>query len=102
MSFQQHVTEDLRLRVLLALLADIDHSRDEIALRNDLVQYQHRVGRDKLRTELSWLDEMGLVVRQRVGDEATGVWLLTLSTRGEDCATGLSSVPGVARPRHGG
>ena len=102
MSFEQYVIDDMRLRLLQSLRAAPDYTLNEVVLRNALTQQGHAVGRDRLRAEMAWLDEMGLATLQMVGNDQTGVRLLTLSSRGEDCAQGLANVPGVARPRAGG
>ena len=99
MSFQEHLTKDMRLRLLQALAVAPDYTLNEVVLRNTLNQQGHAVGRDRLRAEMTWLDELGLATVQRIGNELTAVWLLTLSARGDDCAHGLAGVPGVARPQ---
>ena len=57
--------------------------------------FGHRLSRDKVRTQLSWLQEQGLVT---LVDRA-GCQIATLTTRGLDVATGNTTVPGVKRPR---
>lgn len=94
MSYQQIVTEDRRL-VILKILQESDHySTNEHLLRSVLHSFGHNIGRDKLRTELSWLQEQNLVSVDTVSD----VQIAKLTGRGIDVATGSSVVPGVKRP----
>lgn len=101
MSYSDAMNEDLRLRVLQVLAAAPVFTQNEAGLSGTLAQsYGHAVSRDRLRCELSWLDEQGLLLIQKIGSTAA-VWIATLSSRGEDCAAGLTIIPGVARPRAG-
>lgn len=94
MSYQKLVTEDRRL-VILKILQESDHySTNEHLLRTVLHSFGHNIGRDKLRTDLAWLQEQGLVTLETVGD----VQIAKLTGRGQDVANGSSSVPGVKRP----
>ena len=98
MSFERTMQEDVRRRLLLLLGALPMFTGNEVALRSLLAErYGHALSADRLRAELAWLDEQGLITAQQPG----GVWLATLSGRGEDVARGLASMPGVARPRPG-
>lgn len=98
MSYEQSLAEDLRLRALMLLTELPAWSGNEMALARLLAErWGHAISGDRLRAELAWLDEQGLLTVQKPG----GVWLATLSARGMDAARGLASVPGVARPRPG-
>lgn len=92
--FEKLVQEDQRLVILLILAQDSGYSHNEFVLRGALRSMGHGVSRDKMRTELSWLSEQGLVV---VSDTA-GVMVAKLTARGKDAAEGAVTVPGVKRP----
>ena len=102
MSYSDSTHEDMRLRVLQILAAASSYTVNETALKGTLAEtFGHALSRDRLRGEMAWLEDLGLLVVQKIGGSAA-VWLATLSPRGEDCAAGLAPVPGVARPRAGG
>ncbi len=61
MSFAKLVQEDMRLVVLRVLAEDADYSHNEHLLRSVLSSLGHNISLDRLRTELSWLSEQGLV-----------------------------------------
>ncbi|PLX49130.1 MAG: hypothetical protein C0613_08385 [Desulfobulbaceae bacterium] len=92
--FEKLVTADMRLVVLRVLNQDADYSHNEYVLRSALAAMGHRVGQDKLRTELAWLAEQGLVAV----NEPAGVMVARLTARGRDVAEGTARVPGVKRP----
>lgn len=95
MSYGDLVAEDQRRVILDALEQDADYSHNEDILRSILEHFGHTVSRDKLRTELSWLAEQGLVTVSVNGD----VYIVRLTARGEDIALGRATIPGVKRPR---
>ena len=97
MSFQWFETEHLRLAILEVLEQDADYAHNEAVLQTALGALGHGVSRDRLRSELAWLAEQGLV---SVTD-AAGIQVAKLSERGMDAALGRTRVPGVARPRPG-
>ncbi len=94
MSFAKLVQEDMRLVVLRVLAEDADYSHNEHVLRSALASVGHNVSQDKLHTELSWLDEQGLVAVT----DTVGVKVAKLTSRGFDVANGAAIVPGVKRP----
>ena len=53
------------------------------------------MGGDRVRTELHWLAEQGLVRIETVGS----VLVAKLTKRGEDAALGKVRIPGMPRPR---
>lgn len=95
MSFDDIVTADIRLVILLALASVSDYSHNEHVLRMALAEYKHRISRDRLRTELAWLAEQGLIKTEQISDNTLGA---TLTRRGKDAADGAVVVPGVKRP----
>lgn len=94
MKFSDLLAADLRLVVLLSLAQDTDYAHNEHVLKGMLAQLGHTVSRDKLRTELAWLQEQGLIELQDV----TGTMVAKLTGRGKDAAEGAVIVPGVKRP----
>jgi len=93
-SFQETLKEHLRITVLRLLDEQADYSLNE-SLINDLsTGFGFNPSRDRLRTELAWLEEQGLVENDDMG----GLIVATLTQRGADVATGRVTVPGVKRP----
>jgi len=97
MSFKTILTEDQRLVMLRALEQDAGYDLNESILQSFLGAYGHSVSRDKVRTELRWLEEQGLVTI----NEVAAILVATLTGRGADVAKGLAVVDGVKRPRPG-
>lgn len=95
MSFAEVVTADIRLVMLRALAEDTGYSHNESVLQSVLEVFGHCISRDRIRTELSWLAEQGLVTLR----DAAGYLVATLTGRGGDVAAGRVTVPGVKRPR---
>ena len=89
------VAADMRLVILQLLARAEGYALNDRILASALAPFGHRVGLDRLATELAWLAEQGLA-----GTEAiAGFTTATLTTRGEDVARGRARVPGVRRPR---
>lgn len=95
MSYRDLVTADIRLAVLQVLEEDPGYSHNERILKAALGRIGHQVSGDRLRTELRWHEEQGLVAIEDVG----GLYVVKLTHRGEDVALGRARVDGVARPR---
>lgn len=94
-SYPQLVDQDIRLSILQLLEEDPDYTHNEAMLRSLLRRLRgHGIGADKLRTELRWLEEQGLL---RLEDGAD-LWVARITARGADVATGMTRAPGVARP----
>lgn len=94
LQFRQLLTEDMRL-VMLRSIVDDGYSLNESLLQSVLEIYGHHVSRDRVRTELRWLEEQGLVTIEDV----TGILVAKLTGRGTDAACGRVRVDGVKRPR---
>jgi hypothetical protein len=92
--YEKLVAADRRLVALRVLNQDADYSHNEYVLRSALAATGHKVGQDKLRTELAWLAEQGLIAVE----EPAGVMVARLTSRGRDVAEGAVVVPGVKRP----
>ncbi|HCC5907466.1 TPA: ArsR family transcriptional regulator [Citrobacter freundii] len=86
--------QDQRL-VLLRSLLDCGDSANESILQTCLQTYGHKVSRDTVRTQLAWLREQGLVTLSDV----SGCYVAEITGRGDEVASGLTTVPGVKKPR---
>ncbi|MFH1984134.1 MAG: ArsR family transcriptional regulator [Pseudomonadota bacterium] len=89
------VTADIRLVMLRTLAEDPGYSLNESVLQEVLAMFGHTISRDRVRTELRWLEEQGLVAVSEVMNVLVG----KLTGRGADVASGASHVDGVKRPR---
>lgn len=97
MSLEKFETEHRRLTILRLLAARQAYTLDESVISRLLGEYGLAVSRDRLKTDLAWLEEQDLIVGQKPG----GVWVATLTSRGFDARKGLTVVPGVAQPDPG-
>ena len=95
MNYRDTVNADRLLLILQTLREAADFTTNEVVLLASLAELGHRISRDMLRTDLAWLEEQGLLLAQ----QPSGVWVVTLTSRGYDVSLGLARVPGVARPR---
>ena len=96
-SFAETETADRRLVVLRVLQECPNYTSNEFVLAEALGRFGHQVGADRLRTDLAWLEEQGLLIAQK----PSGIWVVTLTARGDDVSAGRATVPGVKRPRPG-
>ena len=97
-TFRDLIDEDRRLVILRTLEEDPGYSLNESVIQSCLDALGHKVGRDRVRTDLAWLRDQGLIDLQ----EVVSVMVATLTGRGADVAAGKTTVPGVKRPRPGG
>lgn len=95
MSFREFHREHVRLAVLQLLEQDAGYRHNEGVILSGLLYVGHTVTAAQVRTELSWLEEQGLVSTERVGD----LVVAEVSERGCDVAAGRVRAPGVARVR---
>ncbi len=95
--YSQVVAEHLRITVLRLLLEDPGYSGNEALLVDMSTAYGFSPSRDRMRTELDWLREQGLVTLS--GPEHCRTARLT--ERGADVAAGRATAPGVKRPGPG-
>lgn len=98
MSYSKLFAEHLRLAILQLLQQDSDYAHNEAVLQSALAALGHGVSTDRLRGELAWLAEQGLIAI----DDVSGMQVATLTLRGADAALGRARIPGVARPRPSG
>ncbi len=66
MDFADVVVADIRLCVLRILAEDRGYSMNESVLQEVLGIFGHTVSRDRVKTELRWLEEQGLVTVENV------------------------------------
>lgn len=88
---------DRRLMILRLLAEAPDYRASGYLIGAALAPMGHAVGTDRLRTDLAWLEEQGLLALERPG----GVDIARLTDRGADVAAGRSVTPGVRRPAPG-
>ena len=94
-TFNELIDSDRRLVILRILEEDAGYSMNESLIQSFLEALGHTVSRDRVRTDLQWLQEQGLVTIE----EVVSVQVATLTPRGSDVACGRVTVPGVKRPR---
>lgn len=97
MSYADIVEADRRLVILKVLADSAAYACNEHLLGTLVAAFGHAVTNDRLRTDLAWLAEQGLVEVRQVA----GVEIATLTQRGLDVAQGRAHVPGVKRPAPG-
>lgn len=97
MSYADVMDQDRRLTVLKALESSAGYRAAQFLLVRYCEQFGHAVSVDRIRTDLTWLKEQGLIKLET----PEGVFVATLTQRGLDVANGRSDVPGVAKPQPG-
>jgi len=93
--FAKHLAEDRRLLVLRVLADSTGYQTNEFTLEAMLEELAHQVSNDRLRQDLAWLADAGLITTSMAG----GVTLAKLTRSGLDVARGKAVVPGVKRPQ---
>lgn len=94
MMFAELIAKDIRL-VILRCMAEDGYSLNESILQSALEMFGHNVSRDRVRTEMRWLEEQGLITIEDVA----GVLVGKLTGRGADIAAGRCRIDGVKAPR---
>ena len=94
MNFSELKTADMRL-VMLRSMAEDGNSLNESMLQSVLELFGHSVSRDKVRTEMRWLEEQDLIHI----DSVAGVLVGRLTGRGDDVAAGRCRLDGIKCPR---
>jgi hypothetical protein len=95
--FHRATSEDRRLRILLLLRDSSAFTANDRLLGDGLGILGHAVTQDRLRTDLCWLVEQGLVRIDDLSD--VGLWVARLTARGCDVVDGLAIVPGVSHQK---
>ena len=97
MDYQTLVAEHLRITVLRLTAEGPSYSINESLLVDLSTSYGFNPSRDRMRTELNWLAEQGLVTLSGPDHCRTA----KLTERGADVAAGRATVPGIKRPGPG-
>ncbi len=96
--FDAALAADRRLIILQALDEAAGYRLRETVLGSAVEALGAAASRDRLRADLVWLAEQGLIEL----DQSADVWLARITARGLDVAQGRADCPGVARPLPGG
>lgn len=94
-NYAEHFTKHLRLTILLILTEASGYSANDSIIATAAEGMGLPTTRDRVRTELVWLEEQGLLGLAR---PAEGVTVATITQRGLDVAGGRAACPGVQRP----
>lgn len=101
MSLADLLSADRRGIILRVLHDQGDFGLNDGVIQDALDLSGHKVSRDVVRTELTWLKEQGFVAIDELAvsfDKTSDLWLVNLTQRGSEIATGRSKNPGVKRP----
>ncbi len=96
MSYSDVISADMRLVMLRFLVESDGDYRLNSSILHKLLDMKagYTTPRDKMITELHWLQEQGLVELEAMGN----FYICALTQRGLDVANGSARIPGVARP----
>jgi len=94
MNFEQTLQEHLRITILRTLVDDPNYTLNDSMITDLTEAWGFTPSRDKVRTELAWLKEQGLVTYEN----DPHILIVSLTERGADVARGRTVVPGVKRP----
>lgn len=96
--FLDIMRQHARLIVLRALAAEPNYSHNDGMLLDIAKSFSVDRGRDFLRNEIRWLENVGAVTVKEMG----GAWIVTATQRGVDHAERRIVLEGVRRPSAGG
>lgn len=88
-------TENRRLMILQLLQKDPDYSINDTLLQQLLASLGYGVALAVVRADLAWLEQLNLIATNALPNCTVAI----LRSDGVDVATGMSVVPGIARPR---
>jgi hypothetical protein len=86
--------EHLRLALLRLLTEAPGQEANDSVLAGGVRRLGFAASRDQVNVELAWLTEQGLVTSEAVGH----LTVAGLTSRGDETALGIVTVPGVQRP----
>lgn len=92
--YNRHISEHLRITLLRILDRAPEYRANDSVLADAAYASGLGVARDRVRTELAWLAEQGLVTIESFET----LQVATITQRGQDVAAGRATVPGVKRP----
>lgn len=87
--------EDLRLTVLRLLAEAPGYTLNDSLVTKSVQTLGIAATRDQIRTEMTWLEQQGVVRCQVLSG---GLIVAQLTERGSDAAQGLAPIPGISRP----
>jgi len=93
--YAEAITENRRICILRLLEAQEAYSANDSVLQMALEGFWFSESRDRVRTDLQWLEEQGVLEVHKPTDR---VWVAKLTSRGVDVARGRTVVPGIQRP----
>jgi hypothetical protein len=93
--FAKYENEQMRLTILQMLEQDRDFTANDTVVNRALDSVGFSVSSDKLKTELAWLQEQGVIEL----NESMSMTIVKLTQRGQDVALGRATIPGIPRPR---
>lgn len=94
-NFYDYTVASARLTILRALLELPGHRANDSVLATHLDTFGFPFTRDKVRAQLEWLEDIGLI---RLARPTATSMVAALRERGGDVATGKARVDGVAQP----
>jgi hypothetical protein len=95
MSFVETLAENRRL-IILRALDEAGFSANETVLKQVTESLGHQPTRDLIRADLTYLAEHGLVKLEKLDVQSGQLWVVRLTTPGQEVAQGRV-YPGVAR-----
>ncbi|WP_320174933.1 ArsR family transcriptional regulator [Maridesulfovibrio sp.] len=93
MDYPERVAQHLRITILRFLQEEANYALNEDILLDLTVEYAFDRDSSRLRKELRWLEDQGLVELKDVN----GLYIATLTKRGSDVANGKKH-DGVKKP----
>lgn len=94
---EPYLSDHIRITILRLLLKLPGYRANDSVLTDGVRMRAMTVPRDRVRTEIYWLAEQGLVSAAPLEK----LVIATLTQRGQDVAEGHATVPGVKRPSAG-
>lgn len=95
MDYSDHHTAHLRITLLRLLAGQAAYKGNSSLLCDGADAVGFSTTRDRVKTELTWMAEQGLV---KTATLDTGLMIATLTERGHDVSAGKVRVPGVKPP----
>lgn len=95
MSLIEIENTEYRRDIINLLEQDSDYAMSELILKKALQAIGNPIAKDRLRSQLQWLKEQGLVTVKTIDD--TDLQTAKLTALGEDVANSRTTVPGIAR-----
>lgn len=94
MSYRETFSEHVRLCILRLLTEAAEYEANNSIIADAVCEFGLNASRDFVNTQLTWLEEQGLVSMRRV---TPAIAVVQLKKRGLDVAEGRAVVPGVKK-----